>query len=70
MSTSPKSGSRKAKSGKAESHKAGSPNAGAHARQYKIHPAIGIARVGNGHPDQFFIGPEIPGLPTSAPAPG
>ena len=25
---------------------------------YKIHPAIGIARVGN-HPDAFFVGPEI-----------
>ena len=24
---------------------------------YKIHPAIGIARVGNS-PDEFFIGPE------------
>ena len=30
-------------------------------RQYRIHPAIGIARVGNS-PDEFFIGPEIPGL--------
>ncbi|HEV7879398.1 LodA/GoxA family CTQ-dependent oxidase [Bradyrhizobium sp.] len=29
---------------------------------YKIHPAIGIARVGN-HPDAFFIGPETPGAP-------
>lgn len=27
---------------------------------YKIHPAIGIARVGNS-PDDFFIGPELPG---------
>ena len=27
---------------------------------YKIHPAIGIARVGNS-PDEFFIGPELPG---------
>ena len=25
-----------------------------------IHPAIGIARVGNS-PDEFFFGPEIPG---------
>jgi hypothetical protein len=31
---------------------------------YKIHPAIGIARVGNS-PDAFFIGPEIPGQPPS-----
>jgi L-Lysine epsilon oxidase N-terminal/L-lysine epsilon oxidase C-terminal domain len=27
---------------------------------YRIHPAIGVARVGN-HPDAFFIGPEAPG---------
>jgi len=27
----------------------------------KIHPAIGIARVGNS-PNSFFIGPEIPGV--------
>ncbi|MEK6406626.1 MAG: LodA/GoxA family CTQ-dependent oxidase [Acidobacteriota bacterium] len=27
----------------------------------KIHPAIGIARVGNS-PDKYFIGPEVPGL--------
>ncbi|TCP52148.1 hypothetical protein EV586_11519 [Tumebacillus sp. BK434] len=26
-----------------------------------IHPAIGIARVGNS-PDQYFIGPEVPGI--------
>jgi len=29
---------------------------------YKIHPAIGIARVGNS-PDEFFIGPEKIGQP-------
>jgi L-Lysine epsilon oxidase N-terminal len=29
---------------------------------YKIHPAIGIARVGN-HKDAFFIGPELLGSP-------
>ena len=29
---------------------------------YKIHPAIGIARLGN-HPTSFFIGPEAPGSP-------
>jgi hypothetical protein len=29
---------------------------------YKIHPAIGIARVGN-HPSSFFIGPEAVGSP-------
>lgn len=27
---------------------------------YKIHPAIGVARVGN-HPSAFFVGPEAPG---------
>jgi hypothetical protein len=30
------------------------------ARMLKIHPAIGVARVGRS-PDQFFVGPEIPG---------
>ncbi len=29
------------------------------ATTYKIHPAIGIARLGNS-PDEFFIGPEKP----------
>ncbi|WP_372524306.1 LodA/GoxA family CTQ-dependent oxidase [Piscinibacter sp.] len=29
-------------------------------RTVKIHPAIGIARVGNS-PNEFFVGPEIPG---------
>ncbi len=28
---------------------------------FKIHPAIGIARIGNS-PDKYFIGPEIPGI--------
>jgi hypothetical protein len=27
----------------------------------KIHPAIGIARMGNADPESFFIGPEVPG---------
>jgi L-Lysine epsilon oxidase N-terminal/L-lysine epsilon oxidase C-terminal domain len=27
----------------------------------RIHPAIGVARIGNS--DEFFIGPEIPGIP-------
>ena len=27
----------------------------------RIHPAIGVARVGDS--DQFFIGPESPGVP-------
>lgn len=29
---------------------------------YKIHPAVGVARVGN-HPTAFFVGPESPGNP-------
>ena len=29
---------------------------------YKIHPAIGVARVGNS-PTEFFIGPESPDSP-------
>jgi hypothetical protein len=28
-----------------------------------IHPAIGIARVGNAPPDDFYLAPEIPGRP-------
>lgn len=34
-------------------------------RIFKIHPAIGIARVGNAPADTFFIGPEIPGEPVT-----
>lgn len=30
------------------------------ARRYRIHPAIGVARVGNVDPDDFFLGPERP----------
>ena len=29
--------------------------------KYRIHPAIGIARVGDS-PDDFFLGPEAPGV--------
>ncbi|MGE5216044.1 MAG: LodA/GoxA family CTQ-dependent oxidase [Chloroflexota bacterium] len=29
--------------------------------KYRIHPAIGIARVGDS-PDDFFVGPEAPGV--------
>jgi hypothetical protein len=37
---------------------------------FRIHPAIGIARMGNASPDSFFIGPEVPGFgPTSLGAP-
>lgn len=28
--------------------------------RYVTHPRVGIARVGNS-PDEFFIGPEVPG---------
>ena len=31
---------------------------------YRIHPAIGVARVGDS-PDDFFVGPEAPGVPPS-----
>ncbi|MGC5022938.1 LodA/GoxA family CTQ-dependent oxidase [Micromonospora sp. DT47] len=31
--------------------------------RYRIHPAIGIARVGNADPNDYFIGPERPGQP-------
>ena len=27
----------------------------------RIHPAIGVARVGNASADQFFVGSEVPG---------
>jgi hypothetical protein len=33
------------------------------ATKYKIHPAIGIARMGD-HPDRFTIGPEVPDGPS------
>jgi hypothetical protein len=28
---------------------------------YRIHPAVGVARVGDS-PDDFFVGPEAPGV--------
>src|SRR5262245_27580091 len=39
-------------------------------RQYRIHPAIGIARVGDAvrsdaSKDFYFVGPEIPGFPAN-----
>ena len=37
---------------------------------YRIHPSIGIARVGNADPSTFFIGPEVPGQGPSGDAPG
>ncbi|MEK7764370.1 MAG: LodA/GoxA family CTQ-dependent oxidase [Nitrospirota bacterium] len=37
--------------------------------KYKIHPAIGIARLGD-PAAAHFIGPEIPGIPALAPSPG
>ncbi|MBL8473772.1 MAG: LodA/GoxA family CTQ-dependent oxidase [Rhodocyclaceae bacterium] len=41
----------------AQSHAAGPP-----ARVFRIHPAIGIARLGNLDPDRaFIVGPELPG---------
>lgn len=32
--------------------------------RYRIHPAIGIARVGNAPASEFFVGPELPGQTT------
>ena len=29
--------------------------------RYRIHPAIGIARVGNAPASEYFVGPEMPG---------
>jgi L-Lysine epsilon oxidase N-terminal/L-lysine epsilon oxidase C-terminal domain len=37
--------------------------------RYRIHPGIGIARLGNASRPTFFVGPEIPGLPPSGAAP-
>src|SRR5437773_75385 len=37
---------------------------------YRIHPAIGVARMGNADPSSFFIGPEIPGTPPLGDPPG
>src|SRR5579859_254206 len=32
---------------------------------FKIHPAIGIARIGDANPDLYFIGPETSGVPAN-----
>jgi hypothetical protein len=37
---------------------------------YKIHPAIGLARVGNAPADAYFIGPEHPGVAAAGEPPG
>ena len=37
---------------------------------YRIHPAIGISRVGNADPSTYFIGPEAPGYGPLGSAPG
>jgi hypothetical protein len=37
---------------------------------YRIHPAIGVARLGNADPSTFFIGPEAPGYGPLGSAPG
>jgi hypothetical protein len=42
--------------------------AGGAAPIYRIHPAIGVSRLGNADPDTFFVGPEAPGYgPLGAP---
>ena len=50
--------------------KKGAPRAAAVTKLYRIHPAIGIARLGNAEADDFFIGPETPGLPATGEPPG
>jgi hypothetical protein len=37
--------------------------------RYRIHPGIGIARLGNAPRATFFVGPELPGRPPSGAAP-
>jgi L-Lysine epsilon oxidase N-terminal/L-lysine epsilon oxidase C-terminal domain len=37
---------------------------------WKIHPAIGVARLGNADAAQFFLGPEAPGVPAGSSPPG
>jgi hypothetical protein len=37
---------------------------------FRIHPGVGIARLGNADPNQFFIGPEVPGYGPSGDEPG
>ncbi len=37
---------------------------------YRIHPAIGVARLGNADPSTFYIGPEAPGYGPLGSAPG
>ena len=34
-------------------------------RIFRIHPAFGIARVGNASRDTAFVGPELPGVPAN-----
>ena len=38
-------------------------------KTYAVHPAIGIARVGDS-PDDYFVGPEAPGVAPSPSKPG
>jgi hypothetical protein len=37
---------------------------------WKIHPAIGVARLGNADAAEFFLGPEAPGVPAGSSPPG
>lgn len=37
---------------------------------YRIHPAVGVARVGNADSGSYFIGPEVPGYLSLGEAPG
>ncbi len=53
--------------GKARAANTGSASA---TSVYRIHPSVGIARVGNADPGTYFIGPEVPGQGPSGDAPG
>jgi len=39
-------------------------------RRFKIHPAIGVARLGDAEADAFFLGPETPGVAVKGELPG
>ncbi|WP_406233034.1 LodA/GoxA family CTQ-dependent oxidase [Nocardia sp. NBC_01009] len=69
--TGPSSGGPPRPSGRAATSPppAGSDTDPSHIAFAQIHPGIGVARVGNS-PDEFFLGPEAPGIiPTNPEGP-
>jgi len=52
------------------SNKAAAAGGTTPASVYRIHPAIGVARLGNAPSSTYYIGPEVPGLPPLGDAPG